>query len=193
MYYVTVRGCFRNVNLWNIQVDYHGAAMSKTKAATPSLVAVALLVLAANLPASTPCLSFELSGVSAEEMSLPQSKADRDSGKVYDLDTRGLKAPVVIYSPRPDKDSSSSKTSPGTPPKDRKVKDATVFVEFTVDASGNVQDVKVREAPDRYFAKKAEEVIRTWRFKPATLKGKPVACRMFADVKFHRLDRGKKH
>jgi TonB family protein len=124
------------------------------------------------------------------ETSPPQSKTDHDREKVYNAGTRGLTPPVVIYSSSSYTDPSN--TSTGNPGK-KKSKVETVLVEFTVDASGKVANVKVRRASDGHFANEAERAVRTWRFKPATFKGKHVACRLAAELKFHESDGRTKH
>ena len=51
----------------------------------------------------------------------------------------------------------------------------TVVLSVAVSASGDIQDVKVvRDAPG--FRPSAMEAIKEWKFKPATLDGKPVAA-----------------
>ena len=51
-------------------------------------------------------------------------------------------------------------------------------VVFTVRANGKVADASVVEADDVLFGEAAVAAIGKWRFRPATLKGAPVDCRM---------------
>jgi TonB family protein len=51
-------------------------------------------------------------------------------------------------------------------------------VVFTVLTDGTVADAAVVEADDVQFGEAALAAIRKWRFKPATIKGVPVECRM---------------
>jgi TonB family protein len=51
-------------------------------------------------------------------------------------------------------------------------------VVFTVLADGKVADPSVVEADDILFGEAAISAIRKWRFRPAEVKGAPVACRM---------------
>ena len=51
-------------------------------------------------------------------------------------------------------------------------------VVFTVRTDGKVADASVVEADDVLFGEAATAAIRKWRFRPAEVKGAPVACRM---------------
>lgn len=52
------------------------------------------------------------------------------------------------------------------------------IVVFTVRADGKVSDASVLEADDVLFGESAIAAIVRWRFRPAQIKGAPVACRM---------------
>ena len=45
---------------------------------------------------------------------------------------------------------------------------------FEIDTTGNVSNVKLESASSPEFGEAAIEAIRTWRYKPAKLMGKPV-------------------
>ena len=51
-------------------------------------------------------------------------------------------------------------------------------VVFTVRSDGKVEDASVVEADDVLFGEAAVAAVRKWRFRPAEVKGAPVACRM---------------
>lgn len=58
-------------------------------------------------------------------------------------------------------------------------------VEFIVDAKGLPQDIKVIQPLGMGLDEKAVAAIRQYRFKPATLKGRPVPVRIDMSVDFH--------
>jgi len=58
-----------------------------------------------------------------------------------------------------------------------------VVVEVTIDAQGNVVDLRVLQAIGHGIDEKIVSTLRTWRFTPATLDGIPVASKH--DVHFH--------
>lgn len=58
-----------------------------------------------------------------------------------------------------------------------------VVIEVTIDAQGNVVDLRVLKAIGHGIDEKIVSTLRTWRFTPATLDGVPVASKH--DVHFH--------
>jgi len=54
-----------------------------------------------------------------------------------------------------------------------------------VDVQGEPQDVKVVKGLGMGLDENAIEAVKTWRFKPATLNGKPVPVRLNIAVEFH--------
>ncbi len=86
----------------------------------------------------------------------------------------GVTAPVVIYSVEPEFSEEA-----------RKAKVAgNVLVSIIVDASGHPQNVRVIRGIGMGLDEKAVEAVRQYRFKPATLGGKPVAVEVNFDVNF---------
>jgi len=66
-----------------------------------------------------------------------------------------------------------STVEPSYPP--NAVAGGTVVLEVTVSASGEIKDVRVlRESSG--FTQQAIETVRKWKFKPASLEGKPVTA-----------------
>jgi len=53
-----------------------------------------------------------------------------------------------------------------------------------VDASGNVIGVKLVRGVGEGLDESAIGTLRTWKFKPATKKGKPVPVRVIVEVSF---------
>src|SRR5438128_2705416 len=73
----------------------------------------------------------------------------------------GVSAPIAIYKPEP----TYSKEA-------RKAKlEGTVVLWIVVDSSGNVTDVRVVKPLGLGLDENAEEVVRTWKFKPAMRNG----------------------
>ena len=65
-----------------------------------------------------------------------------------------------------------------------------VIVQAIIDEQGDVTDVKVLKALPMGLDEAAVETVRTWKFKPATLNGKPVEVYYNLTVNF-RLDGGR--
>lgn len=62
--------------------------------------------------------------------------------------------------------------------------DASVLLVLTVDATGKVTDVVVRQGSPP-FADAAVAAVRRWRFAPATREDEPIAARISANISFH--------
>lgn len=60
----------------------------------------------------------------------------------------------------------------------------TVVLDVTIDASGRVEQVAVLKPLPMGLDASAVETVRRWRFEPATLNGRPVACIMTLTVHF---------
>jgi protein TonB len=64
----------------------------------------------------------------------------------------------------------------------------SVTVTITIGTDGRVKDIqKVRAANDAFYRATEQQALRHWRFKPATVDGKPVESRKTMTVHF-RLD-----
>ncbi len=61
----------------------------------------------------------------------------------------------------------------------------TVVLKVTVDANGDVADVKVTKGVGSGLDEKAVEAVRTWKFKPGTEDGTPVRSEIDVEVSFH--------
>ncbi len=59
-----------------------------------------------------------------------------------------------------------------------------VIIETYVGADGKVLDAKVINNPDPRLAKAALEAFKQWKYKPATVKGKPVKAKMTVTINF---------
>ncbi len=63
-----------------------------------------------------------------------------------------------------------------------------VFVHATIDENGKVEKVEVVKATDKEFGPAAVDAIKQWKFKPATLDGKPIKTEVTIPVKFRLSD-----
>jgi TonB family protein len=54
-----------------------------------------------------------------------------------------------------------------------------------VEPDGSTSHIRVAKALGMGLDEKAIEAVKKWKFKPATLNGKPVAVQIFVQVQFH--------
>ena len=54
-----------------------------------------------------------------------------------------------------------------------------------VEPDGSTSHIRVIKRVGHGLDEKAIEAVKTWKFKPASLYGKPVAARIAIEVKFH--------
>jgi protein TonB len=95
----------------------------------------------------------------------------QDKGKAEDPN---LVKPVLI-----------EKVAPKYPEDAREEKvSGEVIIEAYVGADGKVLDARAINNPDPRLAKAALEAFKQWKFKPATVKGKPVKAKMTVTVNF---------
>jgi len=66
--------------------------------------------------------------------------------------------------------------------------EGTVVLRIVVDALGNVSNVRVTKRLGYGLDEKAVETVRTWKFKPATRNGVPVAVLMAVEINFRLFD-----
>jgi protein TonB len=59
-----------------------------------------------------------------------------------------------------------------------------VTVKCTIDEHGNVVGTEVLKSTDQVFTQPAVEALLKWKFKPATVDGKPVTIKAVIPVKF---------
>jgi periplasmic protein TonB len=85
-----------------------------------------------------------------------------------------ISAPIPIYKPEPPYSEEA-----------RKAKyQGVVVLSIIVDAQGNVQDVRVVKPLGLGLDEKAQETVKTWKFKPALRNGAPVPVRVMVEVTF---------
>ena len=68
------------------------------------------------------------------------------------------------------------------PEADSSLAGAKVEVEFTVDATGKLQDVHVLSATDHAFGALVRETVKQWKFEPAKTNGTPVPMKVLLPV-----------
>ena len=108
-------------------------------------------------------------GLTANIVATPR----HDLGKVYTVG-EGVTAPIPIYKPEPPytKEARAAKL------------EGTNTFSVVVDDSGNVADVQPKRTLGKGLDESAAQTIRTWKFEPATKKGKPVPVRVIVEVSF---------
>ena len=87
---------------------------------------------------------------------------------------KGRKPPVLLYSVDPELSEQAR----------REHKSGNVNVALVVDENGRPQDVRVVKGVGMGLDEKAVEAVKQYRFKPATVEGKPVPMRLFIEVNF---------
>jgi TonB family protein len=94
--------------------------------------------------------------------------------QVFDLKSKDVTAPIAIYKPEPNYTEEARVA---------KVQ-GTNILEVVVDSQGNVSEAKVTKSLDKGLDDSAVNTLKTWKFKPATKAGKPVACKVMIEVTF---------
>lgn len=89
-------------------------------------------------------------------------------------DANGRKPPVLVYSVDPEFTEAARK----------KRFSGSVKIQFVVDENGKPQDVRVVHGVGLGLDEKAVEAVKQYRFKPATVNGKPVAMPWSTAVNF---------
>ncbi len=95
------------------------------------------------------------------------------SEKIYKVGG-DVTAPVPIYKPEP----------PYTPEAKKAKLQGSVVLGLTIDASGNVRDVRVKQPLGEGLTESAVNTVRTWKFRPATKNGKPVPVAVVVEITF---------
>lgn len=90
-----------------------------------------------------------------------------------------LTPPKVIFHPDPEFSEEARK---------KKVH-GVVTVSLTVETDGTVQHACAMQTLGAGLEEKAVEAVRTWKFEPAMLHGKPAAMQLMVEVDFHLFDK----
>ena len=151
--------------------------MSKRRLIASLAIALAVLAVAGwwavrtfrlTSPAGTPPTVKSASIGSAAQRTIKY-----DVGKVYQVGD-DVTAPVPIYKPEPayTKEARAAKL------------EGTDVFWIVVDTSGNVADAELLRGVGKGLDESAMQTARTWKFKPAMKKGKPVPVRVVVEVSF---------
>lgn len=94
---------------------------------------------------------------------------------IFPAGKKGVTVPQVIYGPEP-----------GFSDEARKAKQqGTVQLLVVVGKDGRTSNIRVSQSLGMGLDEKAVEAVSHWRFRPATLNGKPVATEIAVEVDFH--------
>lgn len=96
------------------------------------------------------------------------------SSIVYDTIGNGVTAPKAVYAPNPEYTDRARK---------QKI-NGSVIVSMIVGPEGTVHEPKVATGLDKDLDKQALKAVSSWKFKPATKDGNPVAFRTKVEVTF---------
>ena len=96
-------------------------------------------------------------------------------GSVYQLGS-GVTTPVLVYQPQPKYTAEAMRARV----------QGNVLLTCVVRPDGSVSDIEVTRSLDRTFGldEEAIKTLRSWRFRPATLRGEPVAVRVDIEISF---------
>jgi periplasmic protein TonB len=94
---------------------------------------------------------------------------------IYPAGRMGVTVPQVIYSPEPNFSDEARK---------EKVQGIEQLL-IVVGKDGRTYDIRVAQSLGMGLDEQAIEAVRKWRFRPATLNGRPVATQVAIQVDFH--------
>ncbi len=94
---------------------------------------------------------------------------------IYPAGRMGVTVPQVIFSPEPSFSDEARKAKA----------QGIVLLVLVVGKDGRAYDIHVRQSLGMGLDEKAIEAVTVWRFRPATLNGKPVATQIAVQVDFH--------
>lgn len=98
-------------------------------------------------------------------------------GGIYRVGDHGLILPVPIYKPEPEYSDDARRARLS----------GEVLVQLVIDENGRTRDFKIVRSLGLGLDEEAIKAVSTWRFKPATKNGKPVAILGEVYVGFHLL------
>jgi protein TonB len=94
---------------------------------------------------------------------------------IYPAGIHDVTVPQVIYNPEPSFSDEARKSK----------QQGAVILLLVVGGDGHTYDISVGRSLGMGLDEKAVEAVARWRFKPATLNGRPVATRIAVEVDFH--------
>lgn len=138
-------------------------------------------------PAPRPNLSTDLSalgtGVGLFDASALVGLSEEVLGETGSAEEMVMTADAVDTQPKP----SAGNRSPAPPPEaQRKRISGYVTLRMVIDESGQVREARVVDsAPAGFFDAAVLEVAPSWRFEPATYRGRPVSLRVDQTIRFN--------
>ena len=94
---------------------------------------------------------------------------------IFSPGKRGVTVPQAIYNPEPSFSDEARKAK----------EQGVVVLLLVVGQDGHTYNIRVGQSRGMGLDEKAIEAVSRWRFKPATLNGKPVATQIAVEVDFH--------
>jgi TonB family protein len=117
----------------------------------------------------------------AKGLGVPQDSSEAEAwykkAAGHQLMAGSIRPPTVIYSPDPAYSEEATKAK----------FEGTCVLSVVIGADGNIRDIKVERSLGKGLDEKAIEAVKTWKFKPGTKDGVPVATQVDIEVTF-RLD-----
>jgi TonB family protein len=109
------------------------------------------------------------------ESDLTEGTPNQDPNKVYRFDAKSITAPQPVFTPAPRfSDEAKHARFQGI-----------VVLSAIVDSAGKVTRPRIVRPLGLGLDEKAVEAVQTWKFKPATREGKPVAIEMGLEITFN--------
>ncbi len=118
-------------------------------------------------------LGFMYTQASAPTLKPAATPMEKPTSEVFSVGN-GVSAPVAIFKPEP----------PYTDAARRAKLQGTSVLWTIIGADGAVKDVRIVKSLDPGLDQSAVNTIKTWKFKPATKDGTPVACKVSVEVSF---------
>lgn len=113
--------------------------------------------------------------VSLREVQLDESEFVAPPGAVARRQCEGMSHPIALKTPDPDYPPSASQNRLG----------GTVTVSLTVEPDGSVSNVQLLESAGHEMDSVSQQIVKTWKFKPAMCGTEPVAYDIHVSVTFH--------
>jgi periplasmic protein TonB len=103
-----------------------------------------------------------------------QSDGSEDK-EIFKIGDPGVTQPKALYSPEPEFSEIAR----------REEFQGVVGLNVVIDKTGSVSRAIIAQAAGLGLDEQALRTVRTWRFNPAQLNGKPVAVSVYIEVSFH--------